>query len=345
MRILLLQPFPLLFLCGVWVALGASTSAFAENHTAPLPPLRHIKRILFLGDSITYAGEYVEAIDAYLYRQSPDHHYELINIGLPSETVSGLTEPNHAGGAFPRPDLHERLDRALAKVKPDLVVACYGMNDGIYYPFDPGRFAKYQEGIQWLAEKVHHAHAQLWLLTPPPFDSHPIAKYTLPEGRAEYPSGQSFVGYDTVLARYSEWLLSQRQIGWNVIDIHTPLNTYLTERRRTEPDFAFAGDGVHLNALGHRLIAREILRAWGAPDPHLPAIEANTAPSPGMASPESELTTLVKHRQQLLRDSWLADVHHLRPGMPPGVPLLRARQQADAYDAQIRALVATLLKY
>jgi len=34
--------------------------------------------------------------------------FEILNLGLPSETVSGLSEPNHAGGAFPRPDLHER---------------------------------------------------------------------------------------------------------------------------------------------------------------------------------------------------------------------------------------------
>ncbi len=76
-----------------------------------------------------------------------------------------------------------------------------------------------------------------------------------------------------MLARYSVWLMSQRQHGWNVIDIHTPLNTYLAERRKTEPNFAFAGDGVHLNEIGHRLIAQEILAAWGAPAEWLPPVE------------------------------------------------------------------------
>ena len=66
--------------------------------------------------------------------------------GLPSETVSGLSEPGHAGGAFPRPDLHERLERVLEQTRPDLIVACYGMNDGIYHPFTEARFEKYQAG-------------------------------------------------------------------------------------------------------------------------------------------------------------------------------------------------------
>ena len=89
------------------------------------------RRILFLGDSITHAGEFVNMIEMQLRLQSVDPMPELVNAGLPSETCSGLSEPDHP---FPRPDVHARLDRALTAVKPDVVVACYGMKDGIYYP-------------------------------------------------------------------------------------------------------------------------------------------------------------------------------------------------------------------
>src|SRR5829696_7424033 len=71
------------------------------------------KRVLVLGDSITHGGQYVEYIEAYFVTRFPDRHLEFINVGLPSETVSGLSEPGHAGGQFPRPDLHERLGRVL----------------------------------------------------------------------------------------------------------------------------------------------------------------------------------------------------------------------------------------
>src|SRR5688572_5783534 len=63
-------------------------------------------RVLFLGDSITHSGQYVEFIEAYFITRFPDRKLEILNLGLPSETVSGLSEPGHAGGQFPRPDLH-----------------------------------------------------------------------------------------------------------------------------------------------------------------------------------------------------------------------------------------------
>ena len=100
---------------------------------------KHVEKILFLGNSITYQGDYITYLETHLKLKHPNNQYQFINVGLSSETVSGLSEPNHAKGRFPRPDLHERLDRILSKVQPDLVFACYGMNDGIYMPFNDER--------------------------------------------------------------------------------------------------------------------------------------------------------------------------------------------------------------
>ena len=104
-------------------------SLFSTHATDFLPG---VKRILFLGDSITQSGQYVATFAAFLAAEFPEREFVVINCGLSSETVSGLSETGHAGGAFPRPDLHERLDRVLALVKPDLIFANYGMNCGIY---------------------------------------------------------------------------------------------------------------------------------------------------------------------------------------------------------------------
>ena len=166
----------------------------------------------------------------YLRAMFPAATVELLNLGLPSETVSGLSEPGHAGGSFPRPDLHERLARVLEKARPDLLVACYGMNDGIYYPFGEERFQKFQNGIKKLRERAAASGAEVIHLTPPSFDSVPLKGRTLPAGLAEYPS--PFEGYNQVLDRYSEWLLAQRAKGWEVVDIHGPMNRFLAERRR-----------------------------------------------------------------------------------------------------------------
>src|SRR6185295_13950149 len=127
---------------------------------ADKPLLDGVHRVVFLGDSITYSGQYVEFMEAYFATRFPDRQVEFLNVGLPSETVSGLSEPGHAAGKFPRPDLHERLARVLEKTKPDLVVACYGMNDGIYYPFGEDRSQKYQDGMKRLRERVAAAGAK-----------------------------------------------------------------------------------------------------------------------------------------------------------------------------------------
>ena len=128
------------------------------------------KRIVFLGDSITHSGQYVDRFEAFLFTQFPQREFLVIDCGLPSETVSGLSEEGHAGGKFPRPGLHERLDRVLAKMKPDVIFACYGMNDGIYLPFAEDRFQKFKDGIVKLRAKAATAGAHVIHLTPPVFD-------------------------------------------------------------------------------------------------------------------------------------------------------------------------------
>ena len=99
--------------------IGLATSATAESTVRPY-------RIVVLGDSITYAGRYLELVETALVTQHPQQEIELLNIGLPSETVSGLSEDGHAGGAFPRPSVYERLDRVLetSTRKMELVLYC-----------------------------------------------------------------------------------------------------------------------------------------------------------------------------------------------------------------------------
>jgi lysophospholipase L1-like esterase len=322
-------PGPVALFTAAIFALAACTVDAADGRT-----LSNVRRVVFLGDSITYSGQYIEYVEAYLRTTQRELRPEFLNLGLPSETVSGLSEPGHAGGAFPRPDLHERLDRVLKQTKPDLIVACYGMNDGIYYPYADSRFRLYEAGIRWLRESVLKTHAKFWAVTPPPFDPQPVRASLWPAGKDSYPSGHTFENYDDVLGRYSAWLMSQKAAGWNVIDIHTPLDAYLADRRKSEPNFLFAGDGVHLNDIGHKLIAREILRAWGAPEATLPTIGEATDP----ASPRGHLLSLIHDRQRILTDAWLTDVGHKRPGMAKGLPLPEAQAKADEIDAQIRTI-------
>ncbi len=250
------------FLATAALALGGAAKTAEGAERAEPFPLRGGERILFLGDSITNAGMYVEYVDAYLRTRFPEKRFELLNLGLPSETVSGLSEPDHP---YPRPNVHERLDRALARTRPDVVVACYGMNDGIYYPFAEERFERYRQGIRTLLEKCRAAGAKVTLMTPPPFDPFPVREHTLPASAPKFGWMTPYSGYDTVLERYSGWLLTQSGSGVRVVDLHTPISRFLADRRAEQPDFLLAGDGVHPNATGHALIAVTLLAAWNAP--------------------------------------------------------------------------------
>jgi lysophospholipase L1-like esterase len=299
-------------------------------------PLAGVHRIIFLGDSITYSGQYVEYIEAYLRSSQPTHRYEFINLGLPSETVSGLSEPGHAGGAFPRPELHERLERVLKLAKPDLIVACYGMNDGIYHPFTQARLEKYQDGMRRLRERAAAVGAKVLHVTPPVFDPMPIRSKTLPAGLTEY--RQPYEGYDEVLERYSAWLLGQKTTGWDVVDVHGPMKQWLSEARRHDSGYRLADDGVHINTTGHWLIAREILPHWGVRD-RLVVEGGNGEKVLADRSHGLAVLKLVQQKQRILKDAWLTTTGHKRPGMNQGLPLQEAQQRAHELDAGIDALL------
>src|SRR6267154_2400842 len=133
--------FALVFLLGGCSGPQPKPAPSAVAVTIPKPAattdgsvLAGAHRVIFLGDSITYSGQYVDDLEMVLRNASSGAGFEFLDLGLPSETVSGLTEPGHANGSFPRPNLHDRLPRLLEVKRPDLVIACYGMNDGIYYP-------------------------------------------------------------------------------------------------------------------------------------------------------------------------------------------------------------------
>ena len=292
-----------------------ATSSLAEKK--PPFPLG-AKRILFMGDSITHAGHYVAWIEAQLRSQDLPCP-EMINLGLPSETCSGLSEPDHP---FPRPDVHERLGRALQKLQPDVVVACYGMNDGIYYPFSEKRFEAYRKGIAGIIRKVNAAGAKLILMTPPAFDHLPLKKTgkLRPLGAEKYAWFAIYEGYDDVLRRYSEWLLTQRDQCEMIIDLHTPVTDYVAAERKRDPDFTMSPDGVHVNNEGHRVLARAILAAWKVP---------------AEKDPDPALLKLVEQKEKLLHSSWLSHVGHLRPGVAAGLPVDEARQRAAALESQI----------
>jgi sialidase-1 len=337
------------WMLGLWWVLGRLVGAQEPPPNAAAPQAPRVVEALFLGDSNTYAGDYVAMFEAasLVAGQRLEHvpvgdglgDAGWLNLGLPSETLSGLSEPGHAGGSFPRPDLHERLERILARVKPRVVYACYGMNCGIYHPYSDERFLAFQRGVRSLAERVKAAGARLVMVTPPLFDLGPIQERTLPRDAAQF--DRPYRGYDEVLELYSSWLTAATAEGkWEVVNPRPGLHELLRARRAVEPTFTVTPDGVHLNEQGHWLVARAILRAAGLPELDLNSDTFQDAFPDGLEV--VELLKLIRQRQRLLTDSYLTAIGHLRPGMAQGVDTIEAERTAKELDQKIAELVRSI---
>ncbi|QDU64835.1 GDSL-like Lipase/Acylhydrolase [Planctomycetes bacterium Pan216] len=239
----------------------ATLALLAENANAQRPfALKDGETIVFVGDSITQGGDYIGMVEDYLVTRFPDQKFRVINTGLSSETVSGTTEPDHDP---PRPCLHDRFDRDVAPLKPDVMIACYGMNDGNYHPFSEERFLKYQAGVRRLIDRAEELGARLIILTPPPYD--PYRRKLSDAEVVHYGYKFPAVDYDDVLERYGHWLIGLRGEGYTVGDVGTTMRDHLARQRAKKVSYTLARDGVHPQATGHWLMAQALLQALNAP--------------------------------------------------------------------------------
>ncbi len=148
---------------------------------------------------------------------------------------------------------------------------------------------------------------------------------TLPAGL--YKDERPFEGYDAVLGAYSKWLLDMRaEKRWEVLDVHGAMAAALAERRKADPAFTFARDGVHPSPEGHAVIARALLDAWG--------LKAKPDGTPDHPNGKAILEKVQK-KQAILKAAWLSHVGHKRPGVAPGEPLEKAEAKAAEILKQI----------
>lgn len=267
------------------------------------------KRVVFLGDSITQAGGYVAFTTYYLEKLYPKKDFDILGLGLASETLSGLSEDGHAGGKFPRPCLSERLGRVLEKAKPEVVFACYGMNDGIYQPLDKDRTAAFQKGVTKLIDQCKQVGVkQIFLVTPPIYDM--------------MPKKDEF-NYDTVLTEYAKWEVGLKVPGVHVIDLHAAMRK--ARDGRAEP---FSKDKVHPGDDGHLLIAKTILGALGVKAPDEPVATIKADP----------LFKLVEQKRAMRSAAWMKHVGYTRGKTVKPEPLGTAEAEAAKVQEKIDAL-------
>ncbi|MFD1175070.1 GDSL-type esterase/lipase family protein [Paenibacillus puldeungensis] len=288
------------------------------NVSADLLSIPVGKRIVFLGDSITENGTYIRDLDAFFLKHLPQHRLEWINLGVSSETAAGTSEASHP---FPRPCVHERLERALQESKPDWVFICYGMNDGIYHPYTAERFEVYREGMCRAAEKVRQAGARLIWMTPPPFDISSVNGEVQPDGAEDYSFDKPFIKYNEVLGRYATWVREYAdEQGETVVDIRKPLMELIGTKREANSDYRY-GDGIHPEEDGHWVIARTTLST-------VFHIELERSPEWAVQS-QGAFIHRVEERRALLNAAWREHVGHSNPNKLDALPLPEALERAE----------------
>lgn len=267
------------------------------------------KRVVFLGDSITQAGEYISIASYQLQKLHPQKEFSFYGLGLASETTSGLSEENHANGAFPRPCLFERLGRLLERTKPDVVVACYGMNDGIYQPLDNERFAAFKSGITNLIRQSQTAGAKkVILMTPPIYDFSP-------------PAGE--FNYDSVLTEYAAWEMSLKLPDVHVIDLHSLMRD--ARASRSEP---FSKDRVHPGEDGQLLIATAFLKGIGSEVPNQPIATIKADP----------LFKLIDEQRRMRSAHWMKHIGYTREATFEPQPLGNVELDVAKLQEKVDAL-------
>lgn len=306
-------------------AIVLCTACNIKSQELPL----HNKRVLILGNSITQNGQYVDFMEYYLRKEYPKQTLDIISIGLSSETISGDSEPDNP---FPRPWLYKRLENALDLTKPDLVLACYGMNDGIYSEKDSTRFNNYKNGIKNLTTTLGDRDIEIILLTPTPFDPDPAKERLVQEGEPQSYKNP-YHKYAEVLSAYSDWLVSLD--GIKVVNLNSYLNEKLENIKAIKTDSTFVPDAVHPNSIGHYYMAEKVLKDLY---PSI-AMEANVLSELNRLSNDS-LFIVVSKRRQTRSKGWLDYIGYTRNGKTVKSNNIEQTIKSEmALDAEIKKLL------
>lgn len=221
--------------------LVTSMQAHGESQTDQLPQatLRTGDRVIFLGDSITQAGDrpggYVTLVRQSIAKAVPKQGVEVLGAGISGHKV---------------PDLQKRLQRDVLDKDPTLVVIYIGIND-VWHSLQGRGTPKeqYESGLKDLIQRIRQSNSRVLLCTPSVIGEKPDGTNQLDELLSKYASISRRIAEETKTP-----LLDLRERFLSHLKQHNPDN-----RQRG----VLTTDGVHLNPAGNQFVAQCMLEAFG----------------------------------------------------------------------------------
>ena len=217
-------------------------------------------KVVFLGDSITEAGVYdnevgVPSGDTLIYpkytgfitllKNDIEDDIELIGKGVSGDKVSNLLE---------------RYKEDVLSLNPDIVFIYIGIND-VWHKYDFGTGTDilfYENGLRKIIADIKSNGARVVLCTPT----------VIGENKGEFTLVNKFKDIETMeimngdLDAYSDVIRKlSSELDTDLIDLRKIFVNYILENNpNNEPAGITTYDGVHLNDLGNKLIADEMLK-------------------------------------------------------------------------------------
>ena len=206
------------------------------------------KKVIFLGDSITQNA--VINSDKFkgfisLLGENVDQNTELIGKGIGGDKVS---------------DLLTRYRDDVIKLNPDMVFIYIGIND-VWHKYDYGTGTDidlYENGLRQIIADLKENGVEVILCTPT----------VIGENKGEFTLVNQFKDIETMeimnndLDDYSDVIRKlSREFDTKLLDLRKIFMQYISENNpENKSKGVLTTDGVHLNNLGSKLIANEMIK-------------------------------------------------------------------------------------
>ena len=218
-------------------------------------------KVVFLGDSITQAALHIKG-DSIIVNDSIIGYHEYSGfITLIDEKINDDVKLIGKGVSGDKvSDLLTRYEEDVLELNPDIVFIYIGIND-VWHKYDYGTGTDidlYESGLRQIIGDIKSQGAKIVLCTPT----------LIGENSGEFTLVNQFKDVETMermngdLDNFSDVIRElSNEFNTDLLDLRDIFMTYVSENNlNNEPSGLLTYDGVHLNELGEKMIADEMIK-------------------------------------------------------------------------------------